>query len=112
MDGESASAVKEATRAGYHSIGLLDTVVGTGAGAMSGGAGKTFDWSVAGRLIESRGEGFPRLPIILAGGLDAGNVVGAIEQVRPWCIDVSGGVETDRVKDYGKIREFVRLVKE
>ena len=74
-------------------------------------AGKIFDWSVAKRLVESRGEGLPKLPIILAGGLDAENVVSGIEQVRPWAVDISGGVETDGVKDADKIRTFIKLVK-
>lgn len=108
---EEARLLNEATRPGYHSVAVLDTAVGSGKGALSGGAGKTFDWSVAKHLINSRGEGQDRLPIVLAGGLDASNVVRAIDQVQPWAIDVSGGVETDKVKDHAKIREFVRLVK-
>lgn len=110
--GEEDRLVKEATRAGYHSISVLDTIIGTGTGAVSGGAGKIFDWSIAKRLIESRGKGFSRLPILLAGGLDCENVVEAIKEVEPWCIDVSGGVETDKIKDPIKIKEFIRLVKD
>lgn len=78
---------------------------------MSGGAGKTFDWGVAKRLIDSRGPGKSRLPIILAGGLDPENVVAGIKEVRPWAVDISGGVETDGVKDLAKIKLFISLVK-
>ncbi|KAK4050521.1 anthranilate synthase / indole-3-glycerol phosphate synthase [Microbotryomycetes sp. JL221] len=100
---------KDATRPGFHALPLLDTKVGqTG---LSGGAGKVFDWSVAKRLVESREQGQSRLPIVLAGGLDKVNVVSGVEQVRPWAVDVSGGVETDGEKDLAKIREFVELVK-
>lgn len=108
---EAEDSLKEATRPGFHSVALLDTKVGAGKNALSGGAGKIFDWSVAKRLVESRGEGLPKLPIILAGGLDAENVVSGIEQVRPWAVDISGGVETDGVKDADKIRTFIKLVK-
>lgn len=102
---------KDATRPGYHSIPLLDTKVSSVKGALSGGAGKAFDWSVAARLVESRGEGQGRLPIFLAGGVDKENVSSGVEQVRPWAVDVSGGVETNGEKDLDKIREFIALVK-
>ncbi|KAM0756082.1 hypothetical protein T439DRAFT_320771 [Meredithblackwellia eburnea MCA 4105] len=109
--GDLEDSVKEATRPGLHSVPLLDTKVSSAKGALSGGAGKKFDWSVAAKLVESRAEGLPRLPIVLAGGLDAENVVSGIEQVKPWAVDVSGGVETDGTKDLEKIRSFIRLVK-
>lgn len=109
--GVSEATYREATRPGYHAMSLLDTKIATTPGALSGGAGKIFDWGVASRLVESRGEGRGRLPIILAGGLDASNVEEGIRQVRPWAVDVSGGVETNQVKDEAKIREFIKLVK-
>jgi anthranilate synthase/indole-3-glycerol phosphate synthase/phosphoribosylanthranilate isomerase len=108
---EEETILREATRPGFHAAAVLDTAVGSGKGALSGGAGKTFDWGVARKLIESRGEGHDRLPVVLAGGLDASNVIGAIDQVQPWAIDVSGGVETNGTKDLEKIKEFVHLVK-
>jgi phosphoribosylanthranilate isomerase len=49
-----------------------------------GGTGKTFDWS----LVQSIDK-----PIILAGGLTSANVRTAIAQVKPYAVDVSGGVE-------------------
>ncbi|MCY1562936.1 N-(5'-phosphoribosyl)anthranilate isomerase [compost metagenome] len=76
---------------------LLDTYVE----GVPGGTGKAFDWS----LIPT---GLPR-PIVLAGGLDAGNVAAAIAQVRPYAVDVSGGVEASKgIKDAEKIRSFIR----
>jgi phosphoribosylanthranilate isomerase len=69
-----------------------------------GGSGKVFDW----RLLPS---GLPR-PLILSGGLDAGNVGEAVARVRPAAVDVSSGVEAARgVKDAAKIRAFVAAVR-
>ncbi|MNE27744.1 N-(5'-phosphoribosyl)anthranilate isomerase [compost metagenome] len=76
---------------------LLDTYVE----GVPGGTGKAFDWS----LIPA---GLSR-PIVLAGGLDAGNVAAAIAQVHPYAVDVSGGVEASKgIKDAEKIRSFIR----
>ncbi len=65
------------------------------------GAGERVDWQTAARL-STAGE------MILAGGLDAGNVVDAIRQVQPWAVDVSSGVESaPGRKDPLKIEEFI-----
>lgn len=70
-----------------------------------GGAGQTFDWS----LIPHR---LP-LPVLLSGGLHAGNVGEAIRNLRPWAVDVSSGVEAAKgIKDAAKIAAFVAAVKE
>jgi len=55
---------------------------------------------------------FP-LPIILAGGLTTDNVASAIELVRPWAVDVSGGVENDdgSGKDMEKVATFIKNTK-
>ena len=70
---------------------------------LAGGTGQSFDWS----LIPVRRD----KPIVLAGGLDATNVARAIHAVRPYAVDVSGGIEvTKGVKDYGKMQAFVAEV--
>lgn len=70
-----------------------------------GGTGHTFDWN----LIPNN---LPK-PIILAGGLDSNNVADAIQQARPYAVDVSGGVElTKGIKSADKIAAFIQAVKE
>ncbi len=67
-----------------------------------GGTGVPFDWARA-RYGGS-------LPLILAGGLSAGNVAEALAEVAPYGVDVSTGVETDGRKDPEKIRQFCQKV--
>jgi len=69
-----------------------------------GGGGKTFEWALVPRNLP--------LPLILSGGLDAGNVSAAVNAIRPWAVDVSSGVEADRgIKDAEKIAEFIARVR-
>lgn len=67
-----------------------------------GGTGQSFDWN----LVK-----FCERPYFLAGGINASNVADAIRMVNPYCVDLSSGVETDGMKDRGKILEIVRLVR-
>ncbi|OAX35093.1 hypothetical protein K503DRAFT_868488 [Rhizopogon vinicolor AM-OR11-026] len=131
---------------GYHHFILLDTTASAQSSSPSGGTGKILDWTRARRLV-SKGEvpvispdvsvgaspvppvvngdelptsAFP-LPLILAGGLNPSNVREAVEVVRPWAVDVSGGVERDEIddelvkqdgrKDTEKVLAFVRAAK-
>ena len=73
--------------------------------AQGGGSGEQIDWSVAAEVAAQR-------PIVLAGGLNPGNVALAVSRVHPWAVDVSSGVETDGVKDRDKIRAFVSAAKD
>lgn len=65
-----------------------------------GGTGETHDWVLARSIAQ-------QTPIFLAGGLTPENVGEAIQQVHPWGVDVSSGVETNGKKDIKKIRSFV-----
>ena len=73
-----------------------------------GGTGRTHDWSLTARL---RDRIYPH-PLILAGGLTSNNVRSAIEQVRPYGVDVSSGVEKKTgAKDHRKMKEFIEMAK-
>lgn len=79
---------------------LLDTFTD----GVAGGTGHVFDWSL---IPAGLGK-----PIILAGGLNQQNVAQAIEQVQPYAVDVSGGVEVSKgIKDAAKIAAFMQQVK-
>jgi phosphoribosylanthranilate isomerase len=69
-----------------------------------GGTGLRVDTAIAAACAQSR-------VVMLAGGLTPENVARAIEDVRPWGVDVSGGVETDGAKDHAKVRAFVAAAK-
>jgi phosphoribosylanthranilate isomerase len=69
-----------------------------------GGTGRRFDWGLVPPALAPR--------IVLAGGLDATNVAEAIRRVRPYGVDVSGGVESEKGrKDRVKIAAFMKGVK-
>ncbi len=69
-----------------------------------GGVGRSFDWSLIPQHLP--------LPLVLSGGLHAGNVVEAVTKIRPWAVDVSSGVEVAKgVKDADKIAAFVAAVR-
>lgn len=68
-----------------------------------GGTGQSFDWTLIPKTLTK--------PIILAGGLTADNVESAIMQVKPYAVDVSGGVEKSKgLKDAAKIAAFMNKV--
>ena len=80
---------------------LLDTSI-KGDKHGGGGTGKTFDWTIA-ESIQNMG-----LPVIIAGGLTPDNIGEAVGSVRPWGIDVAGGVEAGPgVKDVDKLQKFI-----
>ncbi len=81
---------------------LLDT---RKAGQQGGGTGQVFDWSVVPTELAPS--------IVLAGGLNPGNVAGAVRKLRPWAVDVASGVEAGKgVKDPVKVAEFINQVRQ
>ena len=67
------------------------------------GSGSSFNWDL---LKEHNGK------IFLAGGLNTENIAKALSIVKPFAVDVSSGIETDRIKDFDKMKKFISLVKE
>lgn len=69
-----------------------------------GGTGVTANWDAIPQDLS--------LPLILAGGLNAGNVASAIAALKPWAVDVSSGVERAKgIKDHRKMAEFIEGVR-
>ena len=90
----------EAARQYASARGLL---VDTYNPAEAGGTGEVFDWDRVPDGLDT--------PIILAGGLEPGNVAEAVKRVRPYAVDVSSGVEQSKgIKDAGRIRAFINAV--
>ena len=70
-----------------------------------GGTGVTADWNTAAELAK-------QYPLLLAGGLTPENVADAVQQVRPWGVDVASGVEASvGLKDASKMKAFVKAVR-
>jgi phosphoribosylanthranilate isomerase len=70
-----------------------------------GGTGRTHDWQLSRQVVEAS-----PVPVFLAGGLNADNVAEAIARVRPFGVDVCGGVRTFDDLNAGKLRAFVSAV--
>lgn len=67
------------------------------------GSGKAFDWSLLKEV---------KRPYILAGGLTPETISEALAHLSPIAVDLSSGVETDKVKDPEKMKAAVRAVRE
>ena len=89
---KTAEDIAEAERCTADHV-LLDSGAGTGA---------AFDWT----LIKNM-----KRPYFLAGGLSPDNVENAVEQLAPYAVDVSSGIETDGVKDKVKMAAFAAAVR-
>lgn len=66
-----------------------------------GGTGRTHDWRISRRIVES-----VPIPVYLAGGLTPQNVTTAIREVRPFGLDICSGLRTNGNLDEGKVRQF------
>lgn len=91
-------------RRGYHALPLLDSALG--------GTGQKQDIGVLRKALEADSG----LRVVLAGGLDPGNVEGVLQDLAGCCsqiaaVDVSSGVEEDGKQDLDKIRRFVKNAK-
>ncbi len=94
----------EAAQARAETYAGCTLVVDAGVPGVYGGTGQPADWQAAALLASHR-------RVVLAGGLRADNVGAAIEQVRPWAVDVSSGVEAEPgVKDASELKAFARAL--
>jgi len=67
-----------------------------------GGTGRTHDWAISRRIVERVTK-----PVFLAGGLTPENVRRAVEEVRPFGLDVCSGVRTGGALDERKLAAFI-----
>jgi phosphoribosylanthranilate isomerase len=100
-EGELLACLQGSERLGSRPpIYLLDTLVKD----KYGGTGQAFAWEIARRAVA-------KYPVIIAGGLHAGNVGAVVASLRPWGVDVSSGVEGGGGKDIDKIKAFIQAVR-
>lgn len=67
------------------------------------GDGKTFDWELL--------RDFDR-DYFLAGGLNLSNIREVTQNIKPFAVDVSSGIETDGEKDRFKMEQFARVIRD
>ncbi|MHB8906201.1 MAG: phosphoribosylanthranilate isomerase [Melioribacteraceae bacterium] len=66
-----------------------------------GGTGRTHDWTISRKIVES-----VKVPVFLAGGLNAENVADAVQHVKPFGVDICSGVRTNGKLDERKVKSF------
>ena len=71
-----------------------------------GGTGRVHDWKLSRKIKESI-----KIPLFLAGGLNATNVRQAIDEVDPYAVDVCSGVRTNGMLDENKLKDFFKGVR-
>lgn len=84
---------------------LLDSGNPTAAVKTLGGTGNTHNWTISRKIVES-----VKVPVFLAGGLHAGNVKRAIDEVGPFGVDICSGVRTNGWLDPDKLAAFMNAV--
>jgi phosphoribosylanthranilate isomerase len=101
------SAIDQARRAASNGADAL--LLDSGRPALSvkelGGTGRVHDWAISAELVRA-----VRIPVFLAGGLNAANVADAIRQVKPFGVDVCSGVRTGGKLDEAKLAAFMHAV--
>ncbi len=85
---------------------LLDSGSKGGSVVELGGTGRTHNWEISRRVVEA-----VEAPVILAGGLNPGNVSEAIRLVKPYAVDVCSGVRTGGSLDSDKLQSFISHVR-
>lgn len=70
-----------------------------------GGTGRVHDWKLSRTIVESI-----KIPVFLAGGLNAENVRSAIDEVNPYGVDVCSGVRTNGKLNEQKLEAFMNAI--
>ena len=68
-----------------------------------GGTGRIHNWKLSRKIVEQ-----VKIPVFLAGGLNAGNVKAALDEVQPFGIDLCSSVRTNGALDPQKLENFIR----
>ncbi|MFC0775645.1 phosphoribosylanthranilate isomerase [Terrimonas alba] len=84
---------------------LLDSGNPKAAVKTLGGTGNTHNWDISRELVKA-----VKVPVFLAGGLNAGNVSEAIQKVQPYGVDICSGVRTEGKLHRQKLADFIRAV--
>lgn len=69
-----------------------------------GGTGKTANWDLIANIKINK-------PFFAAGGITVGNISEAAKKLKPFGIDISSGIETERIKDREKIKEITQIIR-
>jgi phosphoribosylanthranilate isomerase len=91
----------------FASTGISALLLDSKTSDMPAGTGMPFNWEIAKQVRDA-----VDVPLIIAGGLNSGNVRDAIKSIKPFAVDVISGVErSPGRKDKRKVQEFIRAVK-
>lgn len=73
-----------------------------------GGTGRAHNWELSRRIVQSAG-----VPVFLAGGLNPGNIIEAVQRVRPYAVDICSGIRNDCLAlDEEKLKTFSSLLRQ
>ncbi len=101
---------KKAIEKAKHFESAVDFIIlDSKSGRKLGGTGKKADWKIAAKIVAECGK-----PVFLAGGLTPENIAKAIEQVKPFGVDVNSGVKMQNNKrkiDLNKLKKFIERAK-
>jgi phosphoribosylanthranilate isomerase len=84
---------------------LLDSGNPKGTVKTLGGTGNVHNWDISREIVKQ-----VKIPVFLAGGLHAGNVLQAMEKVQPFGVDICSGVRTEGKLDPYKLSKFIKTV--
>ncbi|PCI31528.1 MAG: N-(5'-phosphoribosyl)anthranilate isomerase [Elusimicrobia bacterium] len=84
---------------------LLDSGSKTSSIKILGGTGRTHNWDISRRITDA-----VKIPVYLAGGLNAGNVKDAVSRVNPYAVDICNGIRTDGRLDEEKLQAFAQAL--